>query len=390
MKNSEFYNFAFTLLLMHKAKYIFTFILFFIIVFIVCSVLFISTSMKNNELQALRYEPQILVENHRGGRQSTVDEYYLEEASKIKGVNKVFPRVYGEYYFRQSNKYFSIVGVDLLNDSFNEKITKFGQNKIKYANEDVVFVGKSIKKELEKFHYTDEITLFTYSGDAKIVKIIYINDDEFELLSNNSIFCNISLAREILGLEKFEYSDFYIDVPNDTEVPNIVEQLKKTFWFAKITTKKEKIAQIYNNYYYKGGIFLSLFVFAIVSFMILLYQKTITAISSEKKEIGILRAIGWKISDIIKLKIVQNLFVAFSAFFIGMIFAYIFVFIFGAPFLRNIFIGSYASFYEPNFRPFIKISEIVILFLLTVVPFMASILFPAWKLSTTDSSESVK
>ncbi len=390
MINKDFYNFAYTLLLMHKTKYIFTFILFFIIVFIVSSVLFLSSSLKNYSLEVLKYEPQILVENHRGGKQSSVDDFYMQQVLNIKGIKNILPRVYGEYYFNQSNKYFKIVGVDFLTPNFNSNIDILANKKINLANEDVIFIGKSLKKEFEKYYYKDEITLFAYDGEMRKVKIILLDDSEFEQISNNIILCNLSLARDILGLEKFEYSDFYIEVPNEAEIPNIVEQLKTTFGNAKIQTKEDKIAQIYNEHYYKGGIFLSLFIFAIVSFMILLYQKTITAIASEKKEIGILRAIGWKISDIIRLKIIQNLLISLSAFLVGILFAYIFVFVFQAPLLKNIFIGSYATSFETNFKPFINFNELIVLFLVTVVPFMASVLFPAWKLSTIDSSESVK
>jgi putative ABC transport system permease protein len=61
--------------------------------------------------------------------------------------------------------------------------------------------------------------------------------------------------------------------------------------------------------------------------------------SRDKKEIGILKAVGWSIKDIIKLKIIENFIVSFMAFIIGCIFAYIFVFILNAPILKNIFIG---------------------------------------------------
>ncbi len=49
--------------------------------------------------------------------------------------------------------------------------------------------------------------------------------------------------------------------------------------------------------------------------------------STDKKEIGILKAVGWSIKDIIKLKIMENFIVGFMAYIIGVVFSYIFVFI---------------------------------------------------------------
>lgn len=390
MLNKDFYNFAYTLLVIHKTKYIFTFALFFVIVFFISSVSFISSSLKSQELEILKNEPQILAQSYRGGRLAFADDFYIKEALKIKGVKGVLPRIYGEYYFSQANKYFKIVGVDFLSKNFNSSFDKLTDKKMSLANENVVLLGKSVKKEFEAFHYKDKIKLYAFNGEAIEAKIEFFNDDELEFNSNGVILCNISLARDILGLERFEYSDFYIEVPNELEIPSVAESLKIKFPNLKIQTKNDRINQLHNRYYYKGGVFLSLFIFAIVSFMILLYQKTITAIATEKKEIGILRAIGWKITDIIKLKIIQNIFISFGAFFIGFIVAYIFVFVFGAPILKNIFLGSYASTFDGSFKPIVNFSEIAVLFLTTITPFMASVLFPAWKLSTLDSWESVK
>lgn len=62
--------------------------LFFILVFLICSVLFISTSLKAISLQIIEHEPQILVENYRGGTKSTVDDIILKRL-KISKASRV-------------------------------------------------------------------------------------------------------------------------------------------------------------------------------------------------------------------------------------------------------------------------------------------------------------
>jgi len=282
-----------------------------------------------------------------------------------------------------------VIGVDFFAQNFSNQINKLIKEKVKFSNEDVIFVGNGVKNELIKSSYKETMSLFTFGGEVRTAKIIALEDSVYSLLSNNVILCDIALARDILGLEKFEYSDFYVDVPNEVEVPNIVAKIRTIFPNSKITTKKEKIAQITNLYYYKGGLFLILFIVSIVSFMILLYQKTMFSFASEKKEIGILRAIGWKITDIIKLKIVQNLFISLSAFFIAIITAYFFVFVLNAPLLKNIFLGSNAIA-EIKFVRVFSFGDIVTLLFMTVVPFVASVLLPSWKLSTIDPTEVMK
>ena len=388
--NSYFYQFCLISLYTHKSKHLAPFILFFILVFLVCSVLFISSSLKETNLSIIKNQPQILVENYRGGAKSTIDDFYLEELKNIKGIQQVIPRVQGKYYFEQSKTYFTIIGLDFFAPNFNTDINALAKQKIGQANENTVFIGSGTKSVLEKFSYKEFLTLFSHAGDSLHVKIISLDDKDFSLLSHSVILCNMSLAKELLGMERFEYSDFFIDVPNETEVPNIVAQIRILFPNAKITTKAESIALSFNLYDYKSGLFLALFLTAIVSFMILLYQKTIFSFVHEKKEIGILRALGWRISDIIQFKLIQNLFIALSAFILALLCSYIFVFKASAPLLRNIFLGSDAPLIQTHFIPSFSMMDIVILLLLSVVPFMASVLLPSWKLSTIDPTEVMK
>ena len=44
----------------------------------------------------------------------------------------------------------------------------------------------------------------------------------------------------------------------------------------------------------------------IFTFILVLYQRYSMISSNDKREIGILKAVGWSIKDIIKLKIIEN------------------------------------------------------------------------------------
>ena len=110
----------------------------------------------------------------------------------------------------------------------------------------------------------------------------------------------------------------------------------------------------------------------------------------DKKEIGILKAVGWSIKDIIKLKIMENFIIGFMAFIVGVIFSYIFVFIFNAPLLKNIFIGSSNIQNDFIFNPHIEINTLITIFLFYMIPFLSAILIPVWKVAIIDSTESMK
>ena len=390
MIQKDFFRLAFLLLKTHRLEVGFSFVFFFLIVFLVASVLFLASSLRYSELIGVENEYEILIQNQKGGQKAPIEDFKIDEALRIKGITQAIPRIYGEYYFDQANRSFEVVGVDFFAPNFQKYLDTLSDTKIALSNENVVFIGKGLQKELETFEYREDLTLYSYSGDPVKFQIVVIDDSAFEHYFAGMLVCDATMAREILGLEPFVYSDFYLDVPNSSEVPNIITHLKTLFPHAHITTKEERKEAIYNSYYYKGGVFLSLFLFAIVAYMILLYQKTILSIASEKKEIGVLRALGYTISDTIRLKIVQNLTIALGGFASGIVIAYLFVFVFQAPLLRGIFLGDVATIMVGDFVPMVEFSQLVILFLLTVVPYMASVLYPTWKIATIDPNEVIR
>jgi ABC-type lipoprotein release transport system permease subunit len=78
------------------------------------------------------------------------------------------------------------------------------------------------------------------------------------------------------------------------------------------------------------------------------------------------------------------------AFIIGVIIAYIFVFILNAPILKNIFIGFSNVQNDFILNSNIEFTTIVTLFLFFIIPFLSAVLIPVWKIAVIDANESMK
>ena len=107
----------------------------------------------------------------------------------------------------------------------------------------------------------------------------------------------------------------------------------------------------------------------------------------DAKEIALLRMVGYKIRDVIVLKLSENLIVALSSYLLGMVLAYIYVYIFDAPLIKGIFLGysnlkNFVTFsYTPDF------SMLALVFFAFIVPYIIVILIPVYKISITEPSE---
>ena len=392
MKNSVFFNFLFLLLSKHKSKHIVIFIISILIVFLISSVLFISNSLKKEVFLTLDNQSDFIIQKTNNGKIFDTPISWIDDFSSINGVKNVQQRVYGEYYFMPENVYFTIVGVDLFEENTNKNIKELLSilNISDFLQNDSMIIGNGIKKIFDKYHYFDSYDFKLLDKQSLNVKIFKDLPQEANLVANDLIIMDINLAKKILNIDEGNSTDIVLNVPNDLEKQNIKEQLILKHSNIRILQKESLKKEYENMFNYKGGIFLVLFIVVIFTFILILYQRYSMISSSDKKEIGILKAVGWSIKDIIKLKIIENFIVGFMAFIIGVIIAYIFVFILNAPILKNIFIGFSNVQNDFILSANIEFTTIVTLFLFFIIPFLSAVLIPVWKIAVIDAKESMK
>lgn len=392
MKNSVFFNFLFLLLSKHKSKHIAIFIISILIVFLISSVLFVSNSLKKEVFSTLDNQSDFIIQKTNNGKIFDTPISWVEDFSSINGVRNVQQRVYGHYYFMPENVYFTIVGVDLFEENTNKNIKELLSvlNISNFLQNDSMIIGNGIKKIFDKYHYFDSYDFKLLDKQSLNVKIFKDLPQEANLVANDLIIMDINLAKKILNMNEENSTDIVLNVPNDLEKQNIKEQLILKHSNIRILQKESLKKEYENMFNYKGGIFLVLFIVVIFTFILILYQRYSMISSSDKKEIGILKAVGWSIKDIIKLKIIENFIVGFMAFIIGVIIAYIFVFILNAPILKNIFIGFSNVQNDFILNADIEFTTIVTLFLFFIIPFLSAVLIPVWKIAVIDANESMK
>ena len=392
MKNSVFFNFIFLLLVKHKSKHFAIFLISIFIVFLTSSILFIKNSLQKEISQALENQSDLIIQKTIANKIKDIDTSLIDEFYEINGVSKVTQRVYGQYYFMPENVYFTIIGIDFFEETTNQNLKELLNflNISKFLEKDSMIIGNGVKKVLDKYAYFDSYDFKLENENSKNIKIFKDLPKEANLIANDLIIMDINIAKKILDIKPDFATDIVLDVPNPLERQNVKEQILLKESNIRILQKDELKKEYENMFNYKGGIFLILFIVIIFTFILVLYQRYSMISSNDKREIGILKAVGWSIKDIIKLKIIENFIVAFMAFIIGVIFAYIFVFILQAPILKNIFIGFSNIKNDFILNQNIKISNLITLFLFFMVPFLSAVLIPVWKIAVIDATKSMK
>jgi len=348
------------MLLKEKRDYLFGFFLFALIIFIVAAVLFISYSIKRDLMVALENEGQIIVMNNSGGRYMPLSDEHIDAILEMNGVDNVVGVLDGYYLFLQDDKQFHIVVDDTLDDQEMS------------LSQDIANILKKYKYEKE-FHFLIKDHIVSLA----ITKIL-----ESNIISHNTILVNNYIARQILNVDEGEYSYLHVIVPNEAEVENISLKIPRIYPNLITVPDYKRRSDANHLYYYKGGIFMILYIVSFVSFFILLKNQVSSVYGNRSKEIAILRSMGFSIGDIIFFKFIQNGIVSVGAYFVAICMAYMYVFVFGAPFLKDIFLGDDVG--DIIFTPVVDVKMLVLVFIFSVIPYMASILIPSWRLAIED------
>ncbi len=392
MSNSAFFRFLLLLLYQYKSKHIGATLISSLIVALLSAVLFISQSIQQETLSLLKVQPDFVVQKIRAGERVDAPLDWIDEIHEINGVSAVTPRVYGTYYFAPREEHFLLFGVDF----FDEQSSKSIENIIQktdlkaFLSEEQMIVGDGVSTFLKAHYYPDFYNFKNPNGKIIKVPVYDTFDRETNIISNDLIVMPIDLLRSIFGMDEESVTDIAFNVPNEAEWDNIITKLHLLHYDIRVITKEEITKSYQNLYNYKGGLFLVLYLITMVTFILILYQRYFMVYSSEKKEIGILRAVGWSIKDILKLKFFETLTIALLAFLGGVIAAYYYVFIFDAPLLGGLFLGSANLPNELTFAPVIDFGMLGSIFLFFVVPFMAAVLIPVWKIAVTEPKEAMK
>ncbi|MBL0687315.1 MAG: FtsX-like permease family protein [Sulfurospirillum sp.] len=387
--NHYLIGFAISSLFRRDAKSFFIIFIFTSLIFLLSSILFISNSIKEELFITLDSLPQITVQKLQAGRHANIEISRVDKLLKLNGVQSAIPRVWGYYYFENAGVNFSIVGIDSFDKQYKKNFEELVEN-IDFdelEKNDSMIVGEGVKEILSQNYYKDFFNFVKADGELKKIKISSVFKSSTVLESNDIILMPKNLVLEIFGMSKLKVTDIVLEVANPQEIPTISQKIKNLFPDTRVITNSDLRVSYQNIFDYKSGMFLALFVVSAFTFFMIIYDKASGLSSEEKREIGVLKALGWKIDDIIKIKFYEAFIVSFISFLLGIIVALFFVYILQAPLLRDIFMGY--SRLKPAFElPFIlDLQTIFLLFFLTIPIYIAAIIIPSWRVAIMNADE---
>ena len=373
------------------SRHLATLLLSILIIFILSSFLFISSSIKYSVTTALENEADITIQRIRGGRLVDIPMSWERDIINTLGVSSVSARVWGRYFTKPKDKSFLIIGVDFLEPNANRALADIikSTDLKAFLNGHNMIVSPKVKEWFKERFYNSSYNFLSPTGEFIKMDIFATLPKNSDLLSNDVIVMPIEDARRILGVDEDYATDFTLNVPNDAQIIYIEDKLSSLHYDIRVISKRESLSAYDEAFNFRNGFFITLFMILLATFSLILYHRYTQSYSTQKRQIGIYRALGWSIKDVLLLKSYESLIIVIGSYIIGVGVAYIYVYIFNAPIIKDIFLGGSNLSADVVFIPVVDLLTLVSIFLLYAIAFIASVLIPVWQVAVSDPKEAM-
>ena len=337
-----------------------------LIVFLLASVIFFTQAIKKEASLILQDAPEMIVQRSIAGRHDLIPVRYLDSIQKIRGVHSARGRLWGYYYD-------PVVGANYTLMVPEKAPPEPGK----------IAIGQGISRTRLVF-MGDALEFRAHDGALLQLQVRKIFPSEAELVSSDLVLLNEADFLRLFGGSKEFVTDLAVRVPNQRELSTIALKIAEQFPDTRIILREEILRTYDSIFNWRGGLMIFILIGALLAFIIFAWDKASGLSQEERREIGILKAIGWETSDVLLMKFWEGLVVSLSSFLMGLILAYLHVFFTSAAVFGPVLKGWSVLYPQFKLTPFIDFSQIVTLFFLTVVPYAVATIIPSWRAATID------
>jgi len=359
-------DFTLSSLLRRKGKNIALISVYTFVVFLLASVMFFVHSIKREASMILKDAPEMVVQRMVAGRHELIPVGYIDKIKDIRGVISVKKRLWGYYYD-------PVVGA-------NYTLMVPEDSHVSPGN---IIIGQGISRARLAF-VGDSLEFRSHEGKIINLDVKTILSPESELVSSDLLLISENDFRRLFGGSGDYATDLTLQVRNPRELSTIALKISEILPDTRIILRDEILRTYDAVFNWRGGMMIVILLGALLAFIIFAWDKASGLSLEERKEIGILKAIGWETSDVILMKFWEGMVVSLTSFLTGAFLAYIHVF-FASSALFEPALKGWAVLY-PRFKPvpFIDASQLAALFFLTVVPYTVATIIPSWRAATVD------
>ncbi len=363
-------DFAVASLMRRKAKNGGLIAVYTLVIFVLGSMMLFGAAIRKEAAATLDGAPEVLAQAMRMGRHELVIGADIEKLGKLRGVARTEGRLWGYLYDTASAANYTLQ-VPPAADAAHAVA----------QGEAIVGEGVARMRKLKPGGY-----LFLVSPTGKFLKakVKAVLASGSALVTSDLVLLSEPDFRAFFELPPEVFTDIAIRVRNPAEIAKVVEKASLRLPGFRFVTRSDVLRTYEAVFSWREGLLLAMIAGAILAFIIFAWDKASGLSAEERREIGILKAVGWETGDVIAMKLWEGAAVSLTAFLAGAILAYAHVFLFSAPLIEPVLKGWAVLYPRFSLTPTVDVLQMVTLAFFTVVPYMAAILVPVWRTASSD------
>jgi len=374
-----------------KLKNISVMLVFSAVIFLLASFQMVTRALTEAAADSLAAAPEITLQRMSAGRQEAIPLAYQDRLSTIFGIRKIIPRIWGYYFDETQLANYTVMGLDTtaMPQGTQLQLTLARGRFPNPDEDDGVVVGRSIVN-FKKLADRRLFSMFRPDLSLKSFKMVGVFSPEADLLTNDLIVMTMAAARDLFRIEPDMATDFAVYVANPAEIDTIAKKIAALLPDTRVVTRPQVQKTYQVVFGWRSGFASICLLTALAAFVILAWDKASGLSPEEKREIGILKILGWETADILAIRFWESFWVAGIAYIVGCTLAYIHVAYFSAALFRPVMVGW--SVIYPPFRlpPSITLADLLLIFSFSVLPYLAATIIPAWRSATVPPDSAIR
>jgi ABC-type lipoprotein release transport system permease subunit len=205
-----------------------------------------------------------------------------------------------------------------------------------------------------------------------------------ELLTTDLILVAPAMFQRLFGEGPDRATDLAVTIRNRNEASTIAHKILQALpGYPPIL--REEIIHTYDALFdWRSGYVIVLLGGAGLAFLIFALDRATGLSAEEKREVAILKAVGWDTGDILQLKFWEGIVISLTAYLVGVILAYWHVFLLPAPLFEHALKGWAILYPHFQLQPVVSLYQLAVVLAFTVLPYTLITIVPSWRVAVTD------
>ena len=353
---------------------------------------FVRDGLLQDARLALGMLPDLTVQRIIGGRVERLPVKIGEAIKETPHVRRVVPRIWGYVPLEVKKRpvAYTLMGLDLEQTPIASRIqlSLEAGRFLAAGDRGKLVVGKGFASAF-KVRAGDNITLRDSFDKPHNFQVVGIFATAVQIYTADMILTTLEDARQFLGYDTRTVTDLNVYLDDIIYAGNVAQRIITTQRNTRALTRDVLWRLTHQAFGGRSGVFQLMWLILLLASMLIAWAQMTNISLGIKREIGILKAVGWETMDIIQLKLLESLGLGLLGFLGGVALGLGYLLL-DAPGLKEYFL-SWAAIY-PDFPipMYISPDSLMLLFGVSVFPLLAATVIPAWLLGITDPDQVIR